>query len=138
MNSHSHPGHIAKVIARYPELKVIIGHAGYPKWWEAAIAVAKGHPNCYVELSNWNFGAVDMSDFVPILAYMRDTPGADHMMLGSDQLTGKRYCGEKSFLPLWVDFFKRLPETAKTYGYEFTKEEVDLILGGTAQKLLKL
>ncbi len=135
--NHNHPGHIAGLLKAYKGLKVVISHAGYPKWWEAAIQVAKGHPNCYLELSNWNFGAVNMDDFVPILACMRDNLGADHILFGSDHPSGKRYRA-LGFLPGWVNYFKELPEKAKSLGYEFTQAEVDLILGENAKKLFKL
>jgi predicted TIM-barrel fold metal-dependent hydrolase len=135
--NHNHPGHIAKLLKDYKDLKVVIAHAGYPKWWEAAIQVAKGHPSCYLELSNWNFGGVTMEDFVPILACMRDTIGADHMLFASDHPSGKRYRA-LGFLPGWVDYFKGLPEKAKTLGYEFTDAEVNLILGENAKRLFKL
>lgn len=136
-NRH-HPSQISRLLAQRPDLKVIMAHAGYPRWWRAAALTARGHPNCFLELSNWNMVVPDLTDFVPILGYLRDIVGADHILFGSDQQSGGRFCGANSFLPAWVDFFKRLPTTARDYGCEFTKQEVDLILGENAKKLFDL
>lgn len=135
--NHNHPVHIANLLKNYKNLKVVIAHAGYPKWWEAAIQAAKGYPNCYLELSDWQYGIVSMDDMVPILACMRDTIGADHILFASDHPSGKTY-RDMAFLKFWVDIFKGLPEKAKTLGYEFTEAEVNLILGENAKKLFKL
>jgi predicted TIM-barrel fold metal-dependent hydrolase len=135
--SHSHPGHISKLLKDYKDLKVVVAHAGYPKWWEAAIQVAKGHPTCYLELSNWQMGLVNYDDMVPILAAMRDNVGADHIIFASDHPSGKRY-RDLNFLTGWVDYFKTMPQKAKTMGYEFTDAEMNLILGENARRLFKL
>lgn len=135
--NHNHPAHISQLLKKYKGLKIVIAHSGYPKWWEAAIQVARGYPNCYLELSNWNFGVVTMEDFVPILACMKDTIGADHILFASDHPSGRRY-RELGFLPGWVGFFKELPEKAKSLGYQFTEAEVKMILGENAKKLFKL
>ena len=135
--NHSHPGHISKLLKDYKDLKVVVAHAGYPKWWEAAIQVAKGHPTCYLELSNWQMGLLNYDDMVPILVAMRDNVGADHIIFASDHPSGKRY-RDLNFLAGWVDYFKTLPQKAKSFGYEFTDAEVNLILGENARRLFKL
>lgn len=138
IKNNAHPKHVERVLTTYPDLKVIMGHAGYPVWWEVAASVAREHPNCYIDLSNWNNDRNDPDKMIPKLACMRDMVGAEHIFFGSDHNSGKRFCGEKSWLPEWVDFFKKLPETSKTYGYQFTKEEVSLIMGGNAQRIFNL
>jgi predicted TIM-barrel fold metal-dependent hydrolase len=135
--NQNHPVHIGKLLNNYKDLKVVIAHAGYPRWWEAAIQVAKDHPNGYLELSNWQMGLVSLEDMVPILAAMRDTIGADHILFASDQPSGKIY-RDQNFLKPWVDYFKELPEKAKMFGYEFKEAEIKLILGENAKRLFKL
>ncbi len=78
------------------------------------------------------------NSLIPKLACMRDMVGADRMCFGSDQNSGKRHCRENSVLSQWLDFMRRLPEMAKDYGYLFTQEKMDLILGGAAQKHFNL
>jgi len=138
LQNNAHPKHLERILAVYPDLKVIMGHSGYPNWWEVAASVARGHPNCYLDLSNWNNDRTNLANIIPKIACMRDMVGADHICFGTDHQSGRRFSGDRSWLPEWVDFFKRLPETAKTYGYQFTEEEVSLILGGNAQRIFKL
>ncbi len=137
-NNTAHPSHIKALQAAYPDLVIILGHAGYHLWWEEACRIARGNPNCYLELSDWYLELSDPGNLIPKLACMRDMVGADHVLFGSDQVSGNRFCGERSVLPKWVRFMKNLPEEANKYGYQFTKVEVELILGGNAQRILKL
>lgn len=138
VNNASHPEHVKKLAKKYPEMKIFIAHSGYSTWWQAAIQTALECPNCYLDLSDWNYDLPNMAEFVAKLAAMRDTLGAERILFSSDQISGPRFCGEKSTLPQWVNFFKTLPEQATNYGYHFTQKEVDLILGGNAQKLFNL
>lgn len=134
----AHPIHIKKIQAAYPDLKIILAHAGYDRWWEVAAQIAKGSPNSYLELSSWNYQLSSPAELIPKIACMRDTVGADHLLFASDHQPGRRFCGDRSTLPQWVDFFNKLPEAAAEYGYEFSEEEVALILGGNAKRLLGL
>jgi len=138
LSNPAHPHHIRTLQAAFPELVVILGHAGYDIWWEEACRVARGNPNCYLELSNWHLEISNPAQLIAKLACMRDMVGADHILFGSDQLSGKRFCLERSPLASWVDFFKSLPENARRYGYHFTEEEVQLILGDNALRILRL
>lgn len=133
-----HPDQVEKVIKMYPGLKVIMSHVGYPFWWEKAAYIASKYPNCYLDLSNWDQDMEEPGSLIPKLACMRDMVGADHMCFGSDQSSGRRHSGEKSVMSRWLGFLKRLPEKAKEYGYLFSQEEIDLILGGSARRLFNL
>lgn len=132
----AYPLGIGDVQVRYPELTIILAHSGYPKWVEEAIEVARNHPDTYMELSNWNFVAKeDPAQVVRFIAEIRDKVGAHRILFGSDHLGGPRFSGDKSILPAWVAFMKALAATAPGYGCSFTEDEVDLIMGGNAQRL---
>ncbi len=45
-----HPRHLDGVAADFPELKIIMSHAGYP-WVLEAVLLAWKHPNVYLELA---------------------------------------------------------------------------------------
>ncbi len=137
-NNTGHPFHIKALQVAYPDLIIILGHAGYDLWWEEACRIARGHPNCYLELSDWYLELSDPGNLITKLACMRDMVGADHVIFGSDQVSGERFCGDRAILPDWVDFFKNLPGEAEKFGYQFTKEDVELILEGNARRILKL
>ena len=69
---------------------------------------------------------------------MRDMVGADHILSGSDQPSGIRLCGDRFFLPEWGNFIYNLPEESAKYGYHFTKEETELVIGENVRRILKL
>jgi len=138
VKNSAHPFHIKTLQMKYPDLVIIFGHAGYDLWWEETCRIARGYPNCYLDLSDWDLELSGPGNLIAKLGGMRDMVGADHILFGSDQTSGNRFCGEKSNLPKWVNFIKNLPKEAKKFGYYFTKEEVDLILGENAKRILRL
>ena len=132
----ANPLGVGDVQVRYPDLTIILAHSGYPKWGEEAIEVAHNHPDTYMELSNWNFVAKkDPGKVVRFIAEMRDKMGAHRILFGSDHLGGPRFSGEKSILPDWVSFVSGLANEAPKFGCEFAQDEIDLIMGGNAQRL---
>ncbi len=137
-NNPSHPEQVKKLAKKYPDMQIFVAHAGYSVWWQAAVETVDECPNCYLDLSDWNYDLPNMGEFVAKLAAMRDTLGAERICFSSDQVSGPRFCGAKSTLPQWVTFFKSLPEQAPKYGYHFSQEEVDLMIGGNVQRLFNL
>ena len=136
---YTHPMQLSDVQAMFPELKIILAHAGKGPWWQEATAVAAAHPHTYLELSMWSEIAFkNPEECVAKLAYMRDEVGAHKILFASDNVAGPATEGEKSWLPRWVDFFRTLPERASECGYAFSKEEVDWILGENAIRLMRL
>jgi len=47
---YGHPLHLDRVAVKFPDLKIIAGHAGWP-WVTEMVAVAWRHPNVYMEIS---------------------------------------------------------------------------------------
>jgi predicted TIM-barrel fold metal-dependent hydrolase len=136
---YTHPMQLSDVQAMFPDLKVILAHAGKGPWWQEATAVAAAHPHTYLELSMWSEVAFrDPGECVAKLAHMRDTVGAHKILFASDNCAGPATEGERSWLHRWVDFFRELPDLASRHGYSFAQEEVDLILGENAVRVLKL
>ncbi|HUF53776.1 MAG TPA: amidohydrolase family protein [Dehalococcoidia bacterium] len=135
----SNPVGVTDVQAAFPELTIIMAHSGFPSWGDEAIAVAQQHPNTYLEISNWDeIAEHDPGRVIHFLAEMRDRVGALRMLFGSDHIGGSRFSGERSRLPFWASFIRALPEDAPKYGKEFSQNEVDLILGGNAQRIFNL
>ena len=136
----NNPINIGEVQSKYPDLTIIYAHTGFPCWWDVVLGVGHDHPHSYFEVSGWDGEAQrDPGGFIAKLARARDMVGAHRIVFGSDHYSGPRFSGEKyNFVPRWVQFFKDLPETSKQYDFNFTQEEVDLILGGNAQRLLGL
>jgi predicted TIM-barrel fold metal-dependent hydrolase len=139
IQKYTHPIHISDVQALYPDLKIILGHAGKGIWWEDAIAIAAAHPNTYLELSMWSEVAFqNLPNFTQKIAAMRDQVGAHKILFASDNCAGKATEGDRSWLHKWVKIMEDLPETAKESGIQFSQEEINLIMGENSRRLLKI
>ena len=96
---------------KYPDLKIILAHAGFAVFTAEAQVAASVCGNLYLETS-WCIGED--------IRWMIDTIGADRVMLGAD-------------LPSNVPV-----EYAKYKALELTPEVYEKVLGGTAIDVFKL
>lgn len=128
-----HPVHVARLARELPDLKVVLCHAGFPHWWQAAAELIADLPNCVLDISNWNETyRHDEGEMIARLATWRSIVGAERILFASDQASGKRFTGERSELPQWVEFIRLLPENASRWGYRFSQDEATAILGANA------
>lgn len=154
----SEPVQVGDMLAEFPDLTVVMLHAGYPlqHWFDEALNVAGGNINAYIEIDFWLYGMGytardpgqawvpniinDEETIVRMMAKAKSVIGAHKILFGSDSFQGPAFNGPQSVWHFgWqnlVDWWKRLPETAAKYGYKFTSEEVDLILGGNVARIL--
>lgn len=134
-----HPVHAARVARELPDLKLILCHAGFPHWWHVAGAVIADLPNCVLDISNWNEDFhKDEGELVARLATWRSLVGIERILFASDQPSGVRFTGDRSTLREWVTFIRELPKNAARWGYRFTEDEADAILGGNAARFYNL
>jgi predicted TIM-barrel fold metal-dependent hydrolase len=133
---YAHPIYVDSVAVDYPDLPIVMAHIGPGfGWYPDAVAVATTKPNVHVELSMWQgMGDTQPAVFHEALAFMRDRIGIDRMLFGSDR-TGTTLRVPQTE---WVEMFRRLPETGARYGYPFSREDVDTLLGGNAQRIFAL
>jgi len=61
-----HPMLVEPVAHRYPDLKIVLGHCGFPWVWEAWSLVTR-HPNVYVDISAY----IDLYNYFPWDAYIK-------------------------------------------------------------------
>jgi predicted TIM-barrel fold metal-dependent hydrolase len=128
-----HPVHVARLARELPDLKIVLCHAGFPHWWQAAAESIADLPNCVLDISNWNETyRHDEGEMIARLATWRSIVGAERILFASDQASGKRFTGDRSELPQWVEFIRLLPENASRWGYRFSQEEAKAILGANA------
>ncbi len=125
----SRPSYFASAAARYPDATFILAHAGDIGWWQEAMQAAAWLPNVYLDLSLWQkpYRKMPPDKFYAWLRHLTDMVGADKIMFASDAPH--------------PNFHLRLPEWAKVFtslGKEFSEEEKNLILSGTARKVLQL
>jgi predicted TIM-barrel fold metal-dependent hydrolase len=130
----AHPMHVARLACAVPDLKIVLCHAGFPHWWQVAAEAIADLKNCVLDVSNWNEMLHEPSEIIARLATWRQIVGSERILFASDQASGRRFTGERSKLPEWVQFFRDLPGNAADAGYRFTAEEADMILGGNARR----
>jgi uncharacterized protein len=126
---NSRPAYFASAAARYPDAPFIFAHMGDVGWWQEAVQAAAWMPNVYLDLSLWQKPYLKMGPerFAKWLRYVVDMVGPEKIMFATDAPHPNLHIR----LPEWVKVFQEL-------GSEFTREEKDMILGGTARKVLKL
>ena len=127
----SRPAYFATAAARFPEADFIFAHCGDFAWWQEAIQAAVWLPNVYVDLSLWQkpYKKWPKPRFYQWLRDIVDLAGADKIMFATDALYPNLMCP----LAEWVQAFKK-----RDTDIEFSDAEIDLILGGTAEKVLRL
>jgi predicted TIM-barrel fold metal-dependent hydrolase len=119
---YSHPIHMDDVAADFPELPLILAHAGYG-WWRDALALARSRPNLYLELSGWGLLSSTPQHILQPLREMLDVvPG--RVIFGTDRI------GLPGSTQRFMDVFRQAKEPQLTDG------EIGDFLGGTAGHLL--
>lgn len=134
----AHPVHVARLARDLPDLRIVLCHAGFPNWWQAAAEAIADHENCVLDLSNWNEMLDEPEEIVARLATLRSLVGSDRILFGSDQASGRRFTGARSRLKDWVAMVRDLPDVAAHWGYRFSREEADRILGLNALRFYGL
>ena len=127
----SQPRYIDTVAADYPDLKIIIAHAGHG-WWQEAIDLASVKPNVYVDFAGWQMQYMNGADyFYHPLRFAIDTLGPWRVFFGTDgsMLDAILSPGD------WVCAIKdnRSPSNIK-----FDSEEMDIVLGQAAARLYRI
>ncbi len=126
---YNHPVVIANAALRYPELTVVIGHAGTRIYRREALEAAT-IPNVHLDFSEYQgYWRLHPDRFYQWLRDVVDDVGADKVMFGSGFPNPNVLTPEAE----WVNAIKE-PETDIT----FTEEEKALILGGAAKKVFKI
>lgn len=131
----ANPSHIAAVQAAFPDLRIVLAHAGHNFWLDEALAVTAAHPHTYLDISNWNeLLHRDPGELNAVLRRMVREVGAHRMLFASDHLGGRRFSG-KDRVSRWLSYIDELP--LSTQG-EIGQEQTSLILGENAVRVFKL
>jgi predicted TIM-barrel fold metal-dependent hydrolase len=126
----AHPIEWDDVAARHPNLQIVLGHGGkLEAWAREAIGIAIQNPSIHFDLSLWD-GWVTNDELTQLLRFMRERLGPDRIMWASD-----RYgvAGERDRVAAWRVLVQELATDAG-----FPAEDVDLLLGGNAERLFRI
>jgi predicted TIM-barrel fold metal-dependent hydrolase len=121
---YSSPNLIASAAEEFPEVKMIMAHAGLESWEQCRLACA-ALPNVYMDISIRQFDyQINQEKFYGWLRDMIDWTGPWKILFASDAPLPTFYLPNKD----WVDAINE-PKT----DIEFTREERDIILGKAAE-----
>lgn len=135
LSAPANPIHLDEPAADFPDTNFVALHAGQRSGFSLALDIARWKPNVYLELALWQGLLLeDEARFVRVLNEIKHGIGLDRVVFGSD-------CpGASKVMPLarWVRAWRDLPNIAARHGVDITEDEVALMLGGTAAKLMGL
>ena len=127
----SQPKELDRVLADFPNLTVIAAHLGIASWREL-IEVALNRPNLVTDFSAFQHeAATNYGRFCVVLRRFLDGLGADRVLFGCDGPVWTLWYTRK----WWVDLIQGLPDNP-TEKASFTREEVEAMLYGSAERIL--
>jgi len=132
---HCQPVFLDDVAADFPDLTIILAHAGMGAWWQEAAGVASVAPNVFLDISGWQpVARLRPLEFYATLRSLIDTVGAKRIMWGSDYPALRLLMPEAD----WAKAIVEPAEVAQEKGISFSEEEVAAIMGDNAARLLSL
>jgi hypothetical protein len=118
--TYANPLKIEDIIQRFPELKIIIAHMGYP-WIDVALSLAVQYPNIYLDISNLTYMMPKRLE--EFLLRAKELIGTDKILFGSDGFAPE-------MIEMTVNHFENIDY--------LSKNEIDKIMGLNAKHLLNL
>lgn len=135
----SRPSAVIGSVARRPTMTWVFGHAGFEAWWLEACDLAAGWQNVYLDLSMWQkLARRDVGELRRRVAVLRERVGAHRLLWGSDTLRGSVTDPDGAQLAWWLDCFRSLAEPAGGSPPVLSAEELELAVGGNAERLYRL
>lgn len=133
-SKYCYPIYLDEVANDFPELPLVLAHAGFC-WWQEALSIASTKPNVYLDLSGWQPKLLrrPIEEFYIPLRTILDTIGPSRVLFGSDWPAYRLLKGGEV---TWVKAFKEPPEALKEVGIIFTEGEMNAILGGNASRIV--
>ena len=131
------PIYLDEVANDFPELPLIICHAGECYWEEAAM-ITSNKLNMYVDISWWQTVYLNFTkkEFYQRLRNLMNIAGSSRVLFGSDWPAMRQVRSLDH--AAWTKVIKDAPELAKEVEIKFTEEEIEKVMAGNAMKLLGL
>jgi hypothetical protein len=131
-NIYAQPIYLDDLTIDFPNVVVIAAHMGFG-WWRELASMIEKKSNLFTDFSGWQVYAMrSFPNFCRTLREMLDLVGPGALIFGTDGPAFRLY----NFVnKTWVKTIQELPKNAPA-GITFTQEEVDLMLGKNAQKIL--
>ncbi len=128
---YSRPIFVDAVAADFSGLKIIMAHVGHC-WWEEALTLAGTKWNLSVYFSGWQRAFMHgPNKFYGMLRHALDEIGPWRVMFGTDNPFLKLMLPTEN----WIAGVQAAVESKE---FNFSKEEIDIVMGLAAAKLFKL
>jgi len=126
--------HLDDLGVDFPDLTVIAAHCGGVFGYQQMISVMATKLNIMVDISAWQLLATkNYPFFCRALREVMDFAGSERVLFGSDSPSFRSFMSN----PDWVQTINDLPRNAPE-GITFTEAEIAAVLGGNAQRVMKL
>ncbi len=126
----ANPMYLDDVCVDYPDLTIQAAHMGLG-WGQELFFLGLYKTNLIIDFSGWQLIATfDYKKFCITLRDCMNRVTPERVLFGTDNPYMRAAIPDKQ----WVQMVRDLPENAPD-GIEFTEEEVELILGGNAQRI---
>jgi uncharacterized protein len=133
-SKYGHPMLVDAAAADYPEVNFIIGHsARWEGWSKEAFTVAVYKTNVILDMSLWQHWA-SPDQICQGMLWLKDRVGLDRVVFGSD-MAGIEVSWT---LAEWANQIWSFEEISKQLGGEITEDELKLVMGGNAARLMAL
>jgi len=130
--TYAHPLLLDPLAADFPDLTVIAAHMGQ-YWWRDWAGLAYVQPHLYGDMAEWQTLAKrNLPLFRRELREVIDKAGCNKILFGTDGPIFDLAIPTGEYLQM----LRSLPDGTAD-GILFTKEEIDAILGGNAQRIFK-
>jgi predicted TIM-barrel fold metal-dependent hydrolase len=133
------PSNLLPVVEAFPDLRVWLGHAGWPRYWDETLEVVQSSNAAKAELSLWLWNDFTHEDELAlarkVCAAITDV-GVDRLLFGTDNVSGSKE-RPAGFLKQIVDAFLRLPSRAEEAGLALSDADLAQIMGANAAQDLK-
>ncbi|TFG07457.1 MAG: amidohydrolase [Promethearchaeota archaeon] len=124
------PIYLDDVCLDFPDLWIQAAHMGFG-WRHELFHMGSTKSNLLVDFSGWQVLAKsNYKEFCSSLRLCLDEFSAEKVLFGTDNPYLRMALADKK----WINMIKKLPSKAPE-GIEFTEKEVDLMLGGNAQRI---
>jgi predicted TIM-barrel fold metal-dependent hydrolase len=138
--ARSAPQLLDEVARDYPHMPIWLGHAGAPRWWDEALALATAHENVRLEMSVWIWDDSDTTQqelFLAKVAEALRALGPERILFGTDHVSGSRVRAP-GFLSTVTDFYRELPQHLLRHGVRLDDSELADVMGRNALRDLGL
>lgn len=131
-SKYSQPVYFDDLGTDFPDLTVIAAHCGGTLGYRQMLSIMGVKLSIMADISAWQVTAdKNYPFFCRALRELMDFVEPERILFGSDSPSFRSIMANKD----WVQLLKDLPHRAAE-GTSFTPEEIDLLLGGNAQKVL--